>query len=235
MIQYENKPSKGIFIAGCDEVGRGCLAGPVVAACCLVNFKNRRVSLPRSWKEMGITDSKKLSPLQRKKIVQKFNWSPHQKIHLLQRDHSLESWMGIAEVSPKVIDQINIHKASLSAMKKAFDMIYDKKTRGTLLIDGPHVPPELPESVSARGIIKGDRQSILIGLASIFAKQYRDALMKQWDDVYPDYGFVRHVGYPTAFHREAVTRLGITSLHRKSFTRKYIKPNKKTQVSGKKI
>ncbi len=186
---FENK-HKGI-VCGLDEVGRGPLAGPVVAA---------GVIIPKDKRELDfiadIKDSKKLSKKKREHLYKKIN------------EHFP---FAIAEITPQEIDEINILQASLKAMKLACEKLGHIDHA---LIDG-NKAPDLTCEVTT--IIKGDSKSKTIAAASIIAKVYRDRIMKQLDDLHPEYGWVKNSGYPTAQHRVAIEKLGITEHHRKSF------------------
>ncbi len=176
-------------IAGVDEAGRGCLAGPVVAAA---------VILPRGCVLDGVTDSKLLSPPVRERLF----------------DTVLEQAVavGIGVVGPEEIDSINVLRASLKAMTKAVDALDPRPD--LLLIDGNQsIPHYLPQ----KAIVQGDRLSLSISAASIVAKVYRDRLMERYHDEYPCYNFARHKGYGTREHREALRRWGVSPIHRKSF------------------
>ena len=179
-----------VIEAGLDEVGRGCLAGPVVAAA---------VILPRNYTHPILNDSKQLSAKQRERV----------KIDL-ERDAL--AW-SIAEVSPEVIDQINILKASFLAMHRAVEQLAVRPEH--LLIDGNRfVPyPMIPHTC----IIKGDAQYLSIAAASVLAKVYRDALMERLGREFPAYGWAQNVGYPTPVHRVAIRQFGPTKYHRMSF------------------
>jgi len=175
-------------IVGLDEVGRGCLAGPVVAAA--VCFFN--------WTEIaGINDSKKVAPKKRIELAEKIKLHAH---------------VGIGVVEPEIIDQINILRASLLAMKKALQVL--PLPPQYLLIDG-HIGLDI--DLPQQAIIKGDSLCYSIAAASIVAKVYRDNLMKEASKEYPLFGFEKHVGYPTSYHVEALKKFGITPLHRKTF------------------
>ncbi len=175
-------------IVGLDEVGRGCLAGPVVAAA--VCFFN--------WAEIaGINDSKKVAPKKRIELAEKIKLHAH---------------VGIGVVEPEIIDQINILRASLLAMKKALQVL--PLPPQYLLIDG-HIGLDI--DLPQQAIIKGDSLCYSIAAASIVAKVYRDNLMKEASKEYPLFGFEKHVGYPTSYHVEALKKFGITPLHRKTF------------------
>jgi ribonuclease HII len=176
--------------AGCDEVGRGCLAGPVVAAA---------VILPKKYKHKLLTDSKQLTREERL---------------LLQEDivRDAIAW-AVAEISNEEIDEINILNASFRAMHRAIDKLPVRPE--FLLIDGNRFIPygDLPFEC----IIKGDATYLSIAAASVLAKNYRDEMMIRLARQYPGYGWHTNVGYPTEEHRDAIKQLGITPLHRKSF------------------
>ncbi|MBI2180136.1 MAG: ribonuclease HII [Deltaproteobacteria bacterium] len=188
-------------IAGLDEVGRGPLAGPVVAAA---------VVLPRGFSHDGIKDSKLLTAKQREQLAPVIR-------------SQAESWaIGVVEVEE--IDRINILKASLLAMAKAFVAL---RTRPDyLLIDGnQQIPMQMlqisnPSRVvppQQKTIVKGDRLCLSIAAASILAKVARDAMMIELDAHYPQYGFAGHKGYGSAAHLEALRRFGPSPVHRRSF------------------
>lgn len=176
-------------IAGVDEVGRGCLAGPVVAAA---------VILPKSHTIVGLNDSKALSPQKRE--------------FLYEEIFKQASAIGIGTVSPEVIDEINILQASLRAMRRAIEAL--DPAPDFLLVDG-NLPSmtELPQ----KSIVKGDQKSQSIAAASIVAKVFRDHLMANYGYRYPQYEWASNKGYPTASHLMALKKHGVTNLHRKSF------------------
>lgn len=176
--------------AGLDEVGRGCLAGPVVAAA---------VILPPDYRHPTLTDSKQLT---------------HRQRSTLQRDIRRDAiaW-AIAEVSPADIDRINILQASFLAMHRATDALSVRPNH--LLVDGNRFAPY--PMVPHTCIIKGDSLYLSIAAASVLAKTYRDELMEQLGLTYPAYGWAQNVGYPTIFHRAAIRQHGTTPHHRLSF------------------
>jgi len=231
--RYENqKINEGYqYVIGCDEVGRGCLAGPVVAAAVVLNFDSK----PKWFSE--IKDSKQLSAEKRE--------------YLLPLIKSSALW-SIAEVSPEVVDKINIHNASLLAMKKAVeglcvsipefftyrDIVSRKKYPGSrnrqgsgsrlsdalgrdgthsmfLAVDGKFKIPNL--DMEQEAIVGGDNKVLSIAAASIIAKVYRDALMKKFDETFKGYEFARHKGYATEYHRKMVLMYGLSPIHRISF------------------
>jgi ribonuclease HII len=176
--------------AGCDEVGRGCLAGPVVAA---------SVILPPTYSNPWINDSKKLSRANRENLIEEI------------KEKAL-SW-AIAEASVEEIDQINILNASFLAMKRA--VLQLKITPQHLLIDGNRWKSDLTFPYTC--IIQGDGKFASIAAASILAKVYRDELMEKLAFEFPNYAWERNAGYPTKAHREGIEKFGSTHWHRKSF------------------
>ena len=176
-------------IAGVDEVGRGPLAGPVVAAAVVLAA---RADLP------GLRDSKKLSPAQRRR--------------LLEAIYSQAVTVGIGIVDPVEIDRRNILQAARCAMAMAIDNL--NPVPDHLLIDG-NSPLDVAQSQSL--IPGGDDLSYSIAAASVVAKEARDGLMRRYDQDYPEYGFGGHMGYPTARHREALRRFGVCPIHRRGF------------------
>lgn len=176
--------------AGCDEAGRGCLAGPVVAAA---------VILPRNYKHPILNDSKKLTARQRSLLKDEIK-------------ESAIAW-NIGVVDNNEIDEINILRASIKAMHLAIDGL--KLKPQFLLIDGNTFYPY--KNIKHKTIIKGDGLFFSIAAASVLAKTFRDELMEKIHNEYPDYGWNRNKGYATAFHRNAILEHGITPYHRKSF------------------
>jgi len=176
-------------VVGVDEVGRGCLAGPVVAAA---------VALPEDISYLGITDSKKLTPQKR------------QELDKVIKEKAIA--FSIAAVPPETIDRINILNASLLAMKQAIKglPIIPK----AILIDGNQA---LDIEIVQRTLIKGDSRSCSIAAASIIAKVYRDSLMNEFSKKYPQYGFESHKGYATKVHKERLKAFGPCPIHRISF------------------
>lgn len=182
--------SKDKIEAGCDEVGRGCLAGPVVAAA---------VILPRDYRHQMLADSKLLSKSVREKI----------------REDILREAIAyaIAEVSNEEVDKINVLKASFLGMHRAIDQL--QKIPDLLLIDGNRFTPY--KNIPHECIVKGDGKFMSIAAASILAKTYRDDLMCQLARSHPEYAWEKNVGYPTREHRKAIKKFGISPYHRKSF------------------
>jgi ribonuclease HII len=188
MLQLYYDKSK--IEAGCDEAGRGCLSGPVVAAA---------VILPNDFKNKILNDSKILSEKNRdilRPIIEK----------------EAIAW-GVGIVSPEEIDEINILNASFLAMHRAVDKL--KKTPNLLLIDGNRF--NRYNDTEHICIIKGDGKYLPIAAASILAKTYRDDIMKQYHKEFPMYDWNKNKGYPTKAHRQAIRDFGLTSYHRKSF------------------
>jgi ribonuclease HII len=182
--------SKNYVEAGCDEVGRGCLCGPVVAAA---------VVLPRNFEANLITDSKLLKP----------------KIRLQLDDYIKENALdfAITELSAEFIDQHNILNASIHAMHLSLDKL--KVRPELILIDGNRFHPY--NFIPHQCIVKGDSKILSIAAASILAKNYRDKLMIELHDEFPQYGWNKNMGYATKDHREALMKYGPTVHHRKSF------------------
>lgn len=176
--------------AGCDEVGRGCLAGPVVAA---------TVILPPDYRNPWINDSKKLSKANREDLIEEIKYRA-------------SAW-AIAESSVEEIDRINILNASFLAMKRAILQL--KVQPDHLLIDGNRWRSDLPHPYTC--VIKGDGKLVSIAAASILAKVYRDELMEKLALDFPHFGWERNAGYPTPAHRQGIARFGSTIWHRKSF------------------
>ena len=192
LYQYENELEKeGIqYIGGVDEVGRGPLIGPVVAACCV---------LPADFHLEGLTDSKKLSEKKREKFYDYI------------KEHALA--YGIGEVSPERIDEVNIYQATKEAMYMAIKQVQDQIPLEHVLIDAMPLELDIPST----SIIKGDAKSISIAAASVLAKVTRDRMMIELDQKYPMYGFASHKGYPTKKHIEAIHQYGLIDGYRKTY------------------
>lgn len=178
------------LVCGIDEAGRGPLAGSVVAAA---------VVLDPARPIAGLADSKKLSAAARERLAP------------LIRENAL-AW-ALGEASAAEIDEINILQATFLAMRRALEALSVRPTHA--LIDGNRIPPGL--FCSAEAIVKGDAKEPAISAASILAKTHRDAQLLELDRVYPQYGFARHMGYPTAAHLEALRLYGPSPVHRRSF------------------
>lgn len=198
MHEYENAHADVRFIAGIDEAGRGPLAGPVVAACCI---------LPKDAVILYLNDSKKVTALRREAMLPEI------------KEKAIAYGIGIVE--EKRIDEINILQADYEAMRIALqqtsEMLQAKGLAdepGLLLNDAVTIPGvDIPQE----SIIKGDAKSVSIAAASILAKVTRDHLMEEYDALYPEYGFARNKGYGTKEHIEALKRLGPCPIHRRSF------------------
>src|SRR5687767_1258067 len=183
--------SKLYVEAGCDEAGRGCLAGPVVAAA---------VILPKKYRHKVLNDSKQLTKAERDAVRLD-----------IERDALA---FAVAEVDHEEIDRINILNASFKAMHLAIDKLLIRPE--LLLIDGNRFKPYT--DIKHECIIKGDGKYMSIAAASVLAKTYRDEIMIKYADEFPGYCWETNVGYATEAHREGIKALGITRLHRKSFT-----------------
>lgn len=181
---------KDTIEAGCDEAGRGCLCGPVVAAA---------VILPNDFKNGILTDSKKLSEKQRDKL------------RIIIEDEAL-AW-AVAFVDHKTIDKINILNASILAMHKAVEKLKIKPEH--LIIDGNRFKPY--KKIPHKCIVKGDAKYLSIAAASVLAKTHRDEYMQQLDKEFPQYLWKRNKGYPSKQHRKAIREFGITKYHRLSY------------------
>ena len=181
-------------ICGIDEAGRGCLAGPVVSAAIIID-KNKIPS--------GIKDSKQLTEAKRNEYYK-----------MLISDAASYS---IGAASHKEIDKVNILKAAMLSMQRAFDGLSVRPD--VVIIDGPSVPKGLTDIAGLKVIpvIKGDDRVKLVACASVIAKVFRDGLMVLLDEKYPHYGFKRHKGYATAEHKSNLMKYGSSEVHRKTF------------------
>ena len=191
---------EGKVEAGCDEAGRGCLAGSVYAAA---------VILPDDYQNELLNDSKQLSEKRRYELRE-----------IIQRD--AVAW-AVGIVTPEEIDKINILNASILAMHRALDQL--KVRPGAIIVDGNRFKPyrepinnkREPITVPHTTIVKGDGKYLSIAAASILAKTYRDDYMNQLAEEYPQYDWLSNKGYPTKKHRDAIRQFGITPYHRKSY------------------
>lgn len=186
----KNYYEQGRVEAGCDEAGRGCLAGSVYAAA---------VILPPDYHNERLNDSKKLTARQRYALRQD-----------IERD--AVAW-AVGVVTPQEIDQINILNASILAMHRALDQLQVRPE--AIIVDGNRFKPyrDLPHTT----IVKGDGKYLSIAAASILAKTYRDDEMVRLAQEYPDYDWQHNMGYPTRKHREAIRQHGVTPYHRRTF------------------
>ena len=189
MKEYERKYASFSYICGIDEVGRGPLAGPVVAGA---------VILPRDCRILYLNDSKQLSEKKREELYD------------VIMENAVSTGLGF--VSPERIDEINILQATYEAMRQAIGKL--EKEPDLLLNDAVTIPGVEIRQVP---IIKGDAKSVSIAAASIIAKVTRDRLMVQYDEIYPEYGFASNKGYGAAAHLEALKKYGPTPIHRRSF------------------
>jgi ribonuclease HII len=181
---------QGKVEAGCDEAGRGCLAGSVYAAA---------VIFPEDYQNAELNDSKQLTDKRRKQLREII-------------EHDAIAW-AIGVVTPDEIDKMNILNASILAMHRALDQL--KVRPEAIIVDGNRIKPyqNLPHTT----IVKGDGKYLSIAAASILAKTYRDDYMDQLAQTYPQYDWLSNKGYPTKKHREAIRKYGITPFHRKTF------------------
>ena len=181
---------QNLIEAGCDEVGRGCIAGPVIAAA---------VILKKNYKNHKIIDSKKLTEKMRKQLEKEI------------KNDALD-W-AVASINNVKIDKQNILNASILAMHKALDKL--KLRPEFIVVDGNKFNPY--RRTEHECIINGDNKFLSIAAASILAKNYRDRYMTKLSNIYSEYSWETNFGYPTRAHREAIKRCGITKYHRKSF------------------
>ena len=181
---------QNLIEAGCDEVGRGCIAGPVIAAA---------VILKKNYKNHKIIDSKKLTAKMRKHLEKEI------------KNDALD-W-AVASINNVKIDKQNILNASILAMHKALDKL--KLRPEFIVVDGNKFNPY--RRTEHKCIINGDNKFLSIAAASILAKNYRDRYMTKLSNIYSEYSWETNFGYPTRAHREAIKRCGITKYHRKSF------------------
>lgn len=193
--QYERDYEKEGLICGIDEVGRGPLAGPVVAGA---------VILPKNCEILYLNDSKQLSAEKREQLYD------------VILEHAVA--VGIGIVSPQRIDEINILQATYEAMRQAIEKLNPQPA--VLLNDAVRIPQVAIQQVP---IIKGDAKSVSIAAASIVAKVTRDRMMEQYEEVFPGYGFARNKGYGSKEHIEALQTMGPTAIHRRSFIGHFVK------------
>lgn len=193
-------------IAGIDEAGRGPLAGPVVVACCI---------MPRKSMIEGVNDSKKIAEKKREKLYE------------LITEEAISYGVGI--IGQKEIDEINILQATKKGLTMAIKDMEEKlkkkpelgmKKPDAILVDA--LTKIDTDGIPYKSIIHGDAISYSIACSSIIAKVTRDRIMRQWDEVYPQYGFIKHKGYGTAAHIQAIKEYGLCPLHRRSFTKNFV-------------
>jgi ribonuclease HII len=205
------KTYKGIV--GCDEVGRGPIAGPVTA--CAVKIAKKNLGVLKELVNVNVTDSKKLTDKKRQIILEKLGIDVHELV--LAKNYKVKMAGGFFEFclfehDHNEIDEMNILQASLSAMKLASESLDPKDC--LILIDGNK---EFQSDYNRQSVVKGDSKVVAIGMASIIAKVFRDEKMKHYDSIYPGYNLKKHAGYPTKEHKDAVKKLGPSPIHRKSF------------------
>lgn len=195
MSVYETEYSDCTYICGIDEVGRGPLAGPVVAGA---------VILPKDEPILYLNDSKKLSEKKREQLY----------------DEIMEKAVavGIGMVSPARIDEINILQATYEAMRQAVAQLPQEPD---IFLNDAVIIPGISEEKQIK-IIKGDAKSVSIAAASILAKVTRDHMMMEYDKIYPEYGFAKHKGYGTKMHNEAILTYGPCPIHRRTFLKKLL-------------
>ncbi|MCL1892413.1 MAG: ribonuclease HII [Alphaproteobacteria bacterium] len=183
------------LIAGCDEAGRGPLCGPVVAAA-VVFLPSAKTQLAISNERLAINDSKRMTHIQR---ATAYDWIMENCL------------VGVGQCSPAEIDELNILHASMLAMKRAIAALPQRPE--FVLVDGNRLPPD----VIGRAVVKGDSKSLSIAAASIIAKETRDKIMRELSAEFPQYGWDKNAGYPTASHLQAIKEFGINEHYRKSY------------------
>ncbi|MDD6207325.1 MAG: ribonuclease HII [Clostridiales bacterium] len=191
---YEREQKDAQYICGIDEVGRGPLCGPVVAAA---------VVLPKNCQILYVNDSKQLSATRREQLYEE----------IMEKAVSV----GIGMSSPETIDRINILQATYEAMRQAVSRL---SVKPDVLLNDAVLIPEVP--IRQKKIIKGDEKSISIASASIIAKVTRDRMMEEYDKLYPGYGFASNKGYGSRAHIEALKSLGPCPIHRKTFIKNFM-------------
>jgi len=208
-LHYENKKIRDgyQYVIGCDEVGRGSLAGPVVASVIALDLRFNLPAGKAGIEELrlkDIKDSKLLTPKKREELSR------------IIKQHS--AW-SVAEVSSVIIDEINIHQATLLAMRRAIKSLLQKmtneKSKVFIYIDGQFKVPEC--DYDQESVIGGDNKVLSIAAASIVAKVHRDNLMERMHKFYPKYNFAQNKGYGTLFHRQMIQKHGLSPIHRLSF------------------
>jgi len=194
-------------VAGLDEAGRGCLAGPVVAAATIIKIPNSKFQIPKPLKE--VKDSKQLTPKKRDEFYK------------ILAKHPNIKW-GIGRVSEKVIDKINILEATKLAMVKAVKKL--KRKPDFLILDGNFTLPAkalakagINKSITQKSIVKADEKVFSCALASILAKVWRDRIMQRYHRKFPGYGFDKHKGYGTKLHLKMLKKYGPSLIHRLTF------------------
>lgn len=195
---------EGVVEAGCDEAGRGPLAGSVFAAAVVLDPSLVENDAHREWLDM-LNDSKQLTEKERQYLRPKI-------------EQYAKAW-AVVEVTAEEIDRINILNASILGMQRALDKLHVRPQH--IIVDGNKWKPYIPEGevleISARTVVKGDGKYLSIAAASVLAKIYRDEYMLRLHDEYPQYHWNTNMGYPTKAHYEAIRKYGITPYHRRSF------------------
>lgn len=195
---------EGVVEAGCDEAGRGPLAGSVFAAAVVLDPSLVENDAHREWLDM-LNDSKQLTEKERQYLRPKI-------------EQYAKAW-AVVEVTAEEIDRINILNASILGMQRALDQLHVRPQH--IIVDGNKWKPYIPEGevleISARTVVKGDGKYLSIAAASVLAKTYRDEYMLRLHDEYPQYHWNTNMGYPTKAHYEAIRKYGITPYHRRSF------------------
>lgn len=195
---------EGVVEAGCDEAGRGPLAGSVFAAAVVLDPSLVENDAHREWLDM-LNDSKQLTEKERQYLRPKI-------------EQYAKAW-AVVEVTAEEIDKINILNASILGMQRALDKLHVRPQH--IIVDGNKWKPYIPEGevleISARTVVKGDGKYLSIAAASVLAKTYRDEYMLRLHDEYPQYHWNTNMGYPTKAHYEAIRKYGITPYHRRSF------------------
>jgi ribonuclease HII len=195
---------EGVVEAGCDEAGRGPLAGSVFAAAVVLDPSLVENDAHREWLDM-LNDSKQLTEKERQYLRPKI-------------EQYAKAW-AVVEVTAEEIDRINILNASILGMQRALDKLHVRPQH--IIVDGNKWKPYIPEGevleISARTVVKGDGKYLSIAAASVLAKTYRDEYMLRLHDEYPQYHWNTNMGYPTKAHYEAIRKYGITPYHRRSF------------------
>ena len=195
---------EGVVEAGCDEAGRGPLAGSVFAAAVVLDPSLVENDAHREWLDM-LNDSKQLTEKERQYLRPKI-------------EQYAKAW-AVVEVTAEEIDRINILNASILGMQRALDKLHVRPQH--IIVDGNKWKPYIPEGevleISARTVVKGDGKYLSLAAASVLAKTYRDEYMLRLHDEYPQYHWNTNMGYPTKAHYEAIRKYGITSYHRRSF------------------
>lgn len=208
-------------LCGVDEVGRGPLAGPVVAASALLKTGSEKeyLAVIESLLSIGVTDSKKMSKKRREQVLLALGLTAEELVSgqkIIPKNPKFEPIIfSISQIEADRIDEINILRASLEAMRESVSFLKERSLI-EIWVDGKFTF-ETKKGDCIEAMVKGDSRSVMIGIASIIAKIYRDHLMERYDSIYPGYGLKRHAGYPTKSHYQAIKSMGITSIHRKSF------------------